>query len=295
MTALGFTSKFFKSKLKYGITTEEILSYFSLSEEAFHEKLNQTFSQDAVEDFLRQLKKNDKKKSHLSKRLQKTSEGPVLSNLTILTPEDFEDSEGIEELQATKTLDISALDLASLQDLLQTLLKEKDEIELYHKELKSQNSKERECLKDVKEKADMLKSQLLELTNLANSYIIVINKNTEIMAGLTQQLSEKRATIKEVEEQIRELEKIVIFVYTSGEIEFEDKQYHIPDEAMWQPFYQQIVSGAHPQSVLFESLTMAQIKQISKLFCFSNSVQNLLDITFENSEVQKVWSEFTKK
>ena len=58
MANIGFTSKFFKSKLKYGITTQEVLDYFSLSEDAFYEKLKQTFSQDAVDDFLRQLKRN---------------------------------------------------------------------------------------------------------------------------------------------------------------------------------------------------------------------------------------------
>lgn len=287
---ISFTSKFFKTKLKYGITTQEILEYFALSEDEFYEKLYQTFSSEAVEDFLRQLKKNDKQRQHAIKKFSKSRS----KNQPVVTSVVFPNSD-LADYDMHNQDNIKCLDKAVLHNMLQNLLKEKDALEQQHNELKVQNMAERERLKNVSEEAFNIKAKLQELTTLADSYIKIISKNCEYMSKLTQEISKKGEKIKDVQSQIDELEKIVIFVYNDGSIEFENSNYNLPDEEIWRQVYDTIVSGNHPMAELFESLTMAQVKQIAKLNCFTKSVSNKCELTFENSDVQMIWNKLEKE
>ena len=97
-------------------------------------------------------------------------------------------------------------------------------------------------------------------------------------------------SLKNVRNDLKELEKVEIFVYEKGEIEMENySEENIPQ----QPFNKEVFSNLCSNEAS-DNLSIKQIKQIMKLIDivkFFNSKGMLYEMTFESSEVQKLFKE----
>ena len=88
-------------------------------------------------------------------------------------------------------------------------------------------------------------------------------------------------------EKIQELQRIVIYAYSSGEIEFEKGNFEFSQNEV-NEIFNNLLSNHQ-----VGNLTLNQIRQLSQLLSLK-SFSNLFTIEFENDAVKKVYEQLAK-
>ena len=290
MTQLN--GKLMEEKLKRGWTVASFADYFQISEEDFLVRLKKTFRSNTYEGMKRRLEQNAKirKKAEQppsnSKRVDIPNISiPVVQKLSFRDL-DLDDSETV----LTKTEPKSHLEtLKELEkDLSESLISlegEHKELVQKRKSLKASLYKERlaliEFLKQLTEHRENFREIVRCYDNLS---IEMCNKMSEI--------SDKKSQLEDIRLQIEEQEKIQIFFYENGEIEFlgERNSFDVSDGDI------DIMFNRFISNPSFENLTVKVIRQLAYLILLTQSLSmanKKYEIIFEDEAIEKIFEKFS--
>lgn len=284
-TLSRINGKYMEEKLKRGYGISYFLNNFNVSENEFFEHLKKNFSSKAYASMCKRLKNNEKsqKKFSSSKGSRHT---PVCNEASVTTLPTAESSAEKETVEATNN--ISYLDmLKEKEHELSSVIcsEEAEHVQLISKRasLKSQFQKQR--------------AQLLDLTRtieaLRNDFESTFSEWKELgsdMHSLTESISKKKVSLEAIRDEIISLQKISIFAYANGEIEFENVGDFdtTTDSSSEAALFNKLI-----QNNVVESLTIKNIRQLAKLILIVeklNAEHLSFELTFEDSTVQEVFN-----
>ena len=139
--------------------------------------------------------------------------------------------------------------------------------------------------------------QLLEITHtlesLKNDFETTLSEWEKLgsdMYSLTKSISKKKSTLADIRNEIIMLQKISIFIYVNGEIEFENVGNFdtTTDSSSESELFNQLI-----QNKVVESLTIKNIRQLAKLILIVqklNAEHISFELTFEDSSIQEVFN-----
>ena len=242
----------------------------------FWTSLEKTFSSKGFRDFKSHLLKNEKKQK------KSTNSKAPISDSTIPS---------IEEDLTLSQEDTSVLE-TTLQDLKKKELSLQDKVcheELYIHNLNSKKTDLSNCLCSERKG---LKSLLIEVENYKEKINNLINEYTKIESEInskSKELSEDKKELKLIREQILSKQKVCIYAFTNGDIEFENNSYDIPET--WTELFKKLI-----QTEEFEALTIKQLKQLAKIAVLTKvfKEKNIqFDIVFDSDELSKYFELIT--
>lgn len=284
-TLSRINGKYMEEKLKRGYGTSYFLKSLNIGEDEFFQYLKKNFSSKAYASMCKRLKNNEKsqKKFSSSKGSRHT---PVCNEASVTTLPTTESSAEKETVEATNN--ISYLDMLKEKEheLSSVIcLEEAEHVQLISKRasLKSQFQKQR--------------AQLLDLTRtieaLRNDFESTFSEWKELgsdMHSLTESISKKKVSLEAIRDEIISLQKISIFAYANGEIEFENVGDFdtTTDSSSEAALFNKLI-----QNNVVESLTIKNIRQLAKLILIVeklNAEHLSFELTFEDSTVQEVFN-----
>ena len=284
-TLSRINGKYMEEKLKRGYGTSYFLKSLNIGEDEFFQYLKKNFSSKAYASMCKRLKNNEKsqKKFSSSKGSRHT---PVCNEASVTTLPTTESSAEKETVEATNN--ISYLDMLKEKEheLSSVIcLEEAEHVQLISKRasLKSQFQKQR--------------AQLLDLTRtieaLRNDFESTFSEWKELgsdMHSLTESISKKKVSLEAIRDEIISLQKISIFAYANGEIEFENVGNFdtTTDSSSEAALFNKLI-----QNNVVESLTIKNIRQLAKLILIVeklNAEHLSFELTFEDSTVQEVFN-----
>lgn len=283
-TLSRINGKYMEEKLKRGYGISYFLNNFKVSENEFFEHLKKNFSSKAYTSMCKRLKNNEKSQKKFSSK--GATHTPVSNEASVATLPTVESNTERETVEGTNS--ISYLDMLKEQEYeLSSVicLEETKHAQLISKRatLKSQFQKQR--------------AQLLDLTRtieaLRNDFESTFSEWKELgsdMHSLTESISKKKVSLEAIRDEIISLQKISIFAYESGEIEFEnvgdfDTTTNSSTES---ELFNKLI-----QNDVVESLTIRSIRQLAKLILIVeklNSEHFSFELTFENDSLQEAFN-----
>ena len=289
-TLSRINGKYMEEKLKRGYGTSYFLKSLNVNEDEFFQYLKKNFSSKAYTSMCKRLKNNEKSSKKFGfKSSAHTTTAIVDVETSTATMPDFTYTENNEETETVEVENsISALDMLKEQEheLSSVIcLEEAKHVQLISKRasLKSQFQKQR--------------AQLLDLTRtieaLKNDFESTFSEWKELgsdMHSLTESISDKKVSLEAIRNEIILLQKISIFAYANGEIEFENVGDFdtTTDSSSEAALFNKLI-----QNNVVESLTIKNIRQLAKLILIVeklNAEHFSFELTFEDSTVQEVFN-----
>lgn len=285
-------------KLKYGSTIDDLAREYDCQKEELLEFLKKNFEKSAYNRIINEMTKNSKKKNHNKKSsLSISTDDEAITTIwkddtTITTVQ--EKNEATEEQFPILHFQASSLDEESL------LQKLKDEENILRHELIAKENEHKNLITNKKSLIKQLENQqalMLELRKtieqrqkeveqISND----LNKLSEELVSVNFSISNGRKDLLDIQEKIKELEKIYIFVYQNGETDTGNLDIDLPET--WNEIFDDIL-----RNDIVEDLSVKQIKQLAKLIVLTDILnQNSLifELTFESENAQKAFYELIK-
>ena len=288
----SLTAKILKEKLKKKWIAEDFAKYLGCSETHFWNLLEKNFKGNFLRTVKADLDSNEQYKKHTNQDGRKT----VSDTLVALAEDDFEiDTENEElsseyedffELDETLEEIIEVPEETSLEDLilqkdeLETSL---NEFELQHKTVVAKRTAIKEQI--TKHNQELIRLQEIVLKNRAELSELSkeLDETQNELNEANAKISDCKEKIFEVTNKIEELQKISIFVYDSGEIDFTSVAVEIPDS--WNTHFDSLL-----EDELLESLTVKQLKSFAKVLALTKKLEDenhKFELTFENSTLEE--------
>lgn len=271
---LKFSGRLMEEKLKIGWTIDDFLSHLNVSEEVFVEYLKKNFSSKAFSQISKRLKTNQKRKNR-----QEKSKNSELSNTG---------GANMTSNETATTYDVAHIDIDSLKAQEKKLAENLCRMESIHAELVSKRA-------TLKSTFQNLRKQLIDLTKELEEKKAIVDATYEEwlqisseMHSMTKSISKERDLLSGIREEIKAAETISIFVYENGEIEVENSEPSTSSDEECCIFNELI------QNELVESLTIKNIRQLSKLILLTQSIKQKglkFEVTFESEILQEVFEQ----
>ena len=274
MKMVKINGKIMEEKLKRGWTISRFAARFEVSEDEFLQALEKSFSPKAYSDMVSRMKKNEKKATY-SKR------EPVKKNES-LTSTDSPEVLTEEENSITSPLDLLKVQLKDLQDVL-------SKKELEHKNLVEQRYSIRKSVAVFEEELLRLKSRISECKTEIEALLLEHENVFQEMKSVNEEISVTKRSIDAIEAEIKEMEKLTVFVYESGDFEI-TTPCNIDISDSWDSIYKELRDDEN-----LETLTVKQIKTLSKCIAYAEafSLHNIsYEIIFEDEVVEKFFKHF---
>ena len=220
-----FNSKMFNMKIKEGWMMGQFMDFLEIdSEEEFKKELAKRFSPKACRDFLRRMSKNAKVKTKETREEhyeeEKAESIPNIQTMeeTLVNEEKASDTvENVDTATESHKENLETLqeELAGLKDIIMEAEKNKAELCKKQRAIKEQLDKES---KKVEEIRNQLNQSLEKVNKLIDNYNLIKGK----IETQTKDIKAARSEVTGVEDKIKSLLKVSIFVRSSGEIESEN-------------------------------------------------------------------------
>ena len=260
---LKINGKIMEEKLKRGWTTDRFANKFQVTEEEFLEALQKIFSPKAYAGMINRLRKNEKRfgKDTVAAPEKKSEEAPTLE-----TP-----STSLDDSDESNELELLKIKKKNLEESLH-------DMELKHKSLVEERLSIRKSISKFEDKLSKLKSQIAEYRTELESLFLQHNDKYQMMQAVNSEISETKEAIANLNKEIETMSRITVYVYTSGEFEFDSSvNVNISD---WKTFYDKLIINDK-----LECLTIKEIKTLAKCFTYIDyfEKQNITyEIIFEN-------------
>lgn len=278
-TLSRINGKYMEEKLKRGYGISYFLNSLNVSENEFFQHLKKNFSSKAYTSMCKRLKNNEKSQKKFSSKCSK-----VVNEASIAT---IATTESNTERETVEVTSISYLDMLKEQEheLSSVICSEETEhAQLISKRaaLKSQFQKQQTQLFELTRKIELIKNDF-------ETTFSEWKKLGSDMHSLTESITEKKVSLEAIRNEIVSLQKISIFAYASGEIEFEN----VGDfDTTTNPSNELELFNKLIQNDVVESLTIKSIRQLAKLILIVkklNAEHFSFELTFEDSSVQEVF------
>lgn len=260
-------------KIKSGSTTKEMLEYYQMDEDFFMKNLEKSLSRRAFEDMKRTLKKNDK-------NAQKSDRYKKATKVNILLPSDSSPNSS-EELKENKL---------SQSEIIKNQIKE---AESNIQEMINLSSEYEKKLIGIEISIKENNSQMLNLQSINKELSKEhekISKDNDLKIKL---INERKERLSKLKEDLKNLEKVLIYFNSDGEIEIEDPSSE-----------KKGVLFAENKDVLdkllityskeLETYTLKIIKSFASLIGYVKRLKNSdrsFEIAFEDDNFEKIFSE----
>ena len=285
------TSKSLHITVKNGTTMEQAIKKYGYNtEKEFLAAIKRITNQSKAEFFKREFRQNSRR-SHESKK----NEEQVDSKNAVEEPQ----QDGMEEQVETAQLPQDEVEsqqegVEPLQNGSNTLEKlRKDEEELSQKCIELEGRHKGLCQKrmNVRENLEDTLNVLKELKRLVqvnrekvNSLRKEHNTLAEEMSTVMDELEPRKELLEEIRAQIKELEKITIFVYENGNLETENGAIPEVEPDTVGKVFKELVSL--PEA---ENLKIKEVRTIATLKILVSTLQGEYRIIFENPNAQAFW------
>ena len=271
MKTIKINGKIMEEKLKRGWTVSRFAERFQVSEEEFLEALQKTFTTKAYSEMIKTLRRNEKKvhprkTEHLTEVVTEKTDVELTTNFKTLISSD-------EEVDTTPSLE-------KQKEELENSLNEQ---ELQHKHLAEGRTNLRKDISKLEDKLIAIKKEISNYRRELESLLLQYEEKHSEMQKLNSKIAETKEKLERVISAIKEKEKTTIFVYQSGDIEFEsDSKFEILD---WNSTFNRLLSEE-----IVEDLTVKQIKTLAQCIAYAElfiSTSVSYEIIFEDSKVEK--------
>lgn len=220
-----FNSKMFNMKIKEGWMMGQFMDFLEIdSEEEFKKELAKRFSPKACRDFLRRMSKNAKVKTKETREEhyeeEKAENIPNIQTVEETVVNEEKTSDTVKNVDTAteshkENLETLQEELAGLKDIIMEAEKNKAELCKKQRAIKEQLDKES---KKVEEIRNQLNQSLEKVNKLIDNYNLIKGK----IETQTKDIKAARSEVTGVEDKIKSLLKVSIFVRSSGEIESEN-------------------------------------------------------------------------
>lgn len=275
--------------LKQGYNIDDFTEYFDCTEEEFYDFLRKNFTKPSFNKIIANIEKNSKKKNNNKKSSSKSN--CIYEETELIIPTlDPTLEEPLSEVQPSVTVSSEEKKLQHLKDEEKVLQNEIISKENEHKNL---ITKRRELFKKLENQHSLLlqlretiKQRQKEVEKISND----LNTLSDEIASVNFSISNGRKDLLDIQKQIKDLEKISLFIYENGEIDTDNFLIDIPET--WNDVFENIL-----RNEVVENLSIKQIKQIAKLIVLTSILHaNSLEyeLTFESENSQKAFYELDK-
>lgn len=289
-TLSRINGKYMEEKLKRGYGTSYFLKSLNIGEDEFFQYLKKNFSSKAYTSMCKRLKNNEKSSKKFGFKSSAHTTADIADDETSpATMTDFTYTENNEETETVEVEDsISPLDMLKEQEReLSSVIcsEEAEHVQLISKRasLKSQFQKQKAQLRELKHKIEAIRNDFEKTFS-------EWEKLGSDMHSLTESISNRKASLEVIRNEIILLQKISIFAYENGEIEFEN----VGDfDTTTNPSNESELFNKLIQNDVVESLTIKSIRQLAKLILIVeklNAEHFSFELTFEDSTVQEVFN-----
>lgn len=265
------TGKLMNDKIKMGWTMEDLARHLGVTEDIFCDMLRRTFSDKACKDMFNSLYKNEKNKNKYMNRAKKRTKQ--------ICPEN-----ALEETKLPEE-EIPISEVLKQQE--EMLSKQICELEIKSKEYLSEREKIVSTIRVEKETLIKLKQEIKFHENKMEEAIETLDDLNNVMKEMNNQINSLKVDFENVQEELKELEKIEILAYEDGSIEVVDTTtIEVPDS--WESIFDSLITDERA-----ENLTLGQIKQLAKLIAYTNLLEEQevrFSITFESENEQELYS-----
>lgn len=297
------TGKKISVKLKYGYTIDDFIRDFDCTKEEFIKFLQKNFEKTSCNRILAEAEKNYKKKNCNKKSSSLISENSVYTENKLITTvfddvlveqqSETQDNVSEEQLSETQLTSSSLIEEERLQNL-------KDEEKILRDSIISKENEHKNLIakrKQLFKKLETQRSMMLQLRKTIEQRKKEVEEISAELISLSDEivsvnsfLSTERTDLLNIQNKIKELEKISVFIYENGEIDTDNFLIDIPET--WNDVFENIL-----RNEVVENLSIKQIKQIAKLIVLTgilnaNSLE--YELTFESENSQKAFYELDK-
>lgn len=292
---ITLTAKLLEDKLKLGWGTNDFSEHLHMPVEKFKQIFEKTFKGAAGKNYTRRLKTNDKKiEQQLRRRAISKKTGRFEEKAKeISTSNDAE----TEQENAIETADFSEVgNNEDDMDVLEKLQKEEEfyrnyliSLENDHKAAETERNQLFEILTKFRDKMLELRKELEECQLKSQDYTAQKDQISARIDEINQEKAITNMRITEIQEQIKKLQKIEVFVYKKC-IEIDPEDYEIPDG--WISRRNSWIDDER-----FESLTMLELSTLAKAVCLAESISadgRKSSFVFESDQMQNLFSELSK-
>lgn len=271
----NFTAKTMEEKLKHGWTTSDFAKYFECSEDDFISHMQNTLSTHAFRGFSTRLKRNQKHQKRNDSAVDKSTK-----NLEIVAECNTEETQPSPQAPSiSETLDV----LEGQKKAIEATLNEE---EIQHKALCSDRLEIRKTISEYKDRLIKLKQEVHICQTDITSLLEQLDEKQALMEVLNLSIASKRSELEHVKSKIDALQSVVVFVYSSGDIEIEAQfSIEIPD---WKDKFNVLVCCDDAGS-----LTLNQLKALAKILTLTQFMENQnwkYDLMFDNDEMEIFYS-----
>ena len=261
------------------------------------------FEKTSYNRILAEAEKNYKKKNCNKKSSSLISENSVYTENKLITTvfddvlvkqqSETQDNVSEEQPSETQLTSSSLIEEERLQNL-------KDEEKILRDGIISKENEHKNLIakrKQLFKKLETQRSMMLQLRKTIEQRKKEVEEISAELISLSDEivsvnsfLSTRRTDLLNIQNQIKELEKISVFIYENGEIDTDNFLIDIPET--WNDVFENIL-----RNEVVENLSIKQIKQIAKLIVLTSILHaNSLEyeLTFESEKSQKAFYELDK-
>ena len=156
-------------------------------------------------------------------------------------------------------------------------------LENQHKELATKHKNCLKCLRSLKEAMDQLEREYQEKGSEYDQTVIKNNEFVSEMNRISKELSEKRSELDATRQQIEDLKRISVFIYSDGKFEVIEGTVNL-DFTGAEEIFDQLVRDEK-----CETLTVKQLRTLSKALAVFRTNQNV-EFTFDEDAVRQVYA-----
>ena len=274
----NFSAKVMEEKLKRGWTTSDFSNHFQCSESEFIAHMQKTLSPPAFRGMSARLKRNEKQRP--TPRTRTETPNVVVDNSAKSVEVNVEIKKA-EETPVVNTPSVSET-LEALEGKKETIEAILNEMELKHKALCSDRLDIRRVIAEYRERLVKLQQEVHLCQTDITSLVEQLDEKQASMQELNASISNERAKLAEVNAKIDTIKTIVIYAYSSGDIDIDAPfEIEIPE---WKNKLNEFVTCDDAGS-----LTLNQLRALAKaltLAQFLDSQNWKYDIAFDNDEME---------
>lgn len=297
MTVKAMTSKDIRLAIKHGKTIPELMEEYGFSsEEELFSAISRIFSKGTEANrVISNLKKNRKKAKPCTRQIQEDVTATNSTTFDELTaknsvPEDIEvvsvETQNSHEQEQTES--ILETEEFELSQKLMTL-------ESTHKELVASHLDSKKVLLRMQKILAEMQRLMAEHQKTLRYELEKIQKTSDEMSKVSQEAKAISSRLKVVRAKLEELKKISIFVYSNGNLEFENGEIPLSvcsEESLNSKFTEMIL---WPRAKEF-SVTLKDLTTVAKLLLWTEYLASsglAFEISFDSEEVQRFYEAVT--
>jgi len=284
------TSKEFHFALRNKWTYERFCQYYNLTEESYDIAVKKVYrDKKARADVTSELKRNS---ANAAKTRKNTSPAPIDTATAVDTAPaaatvpvvEYEPAAADTAIESATAVDAAAApSLEELKDYLEYISAELCSDEKVREEILSRKRQIFSDLRTLRASLVQFKSELQTMQQNFESNISQLSIVAEELENVNSDIEYLKDEKGTTEARVKELEKVRIFVYSTGEIVAENYSAEIPqvNPDLFQKF---------SLDDRFENLTMKQLRQLVRLMVLVSELQDY-ELSIEDRTFEQIWNE----